>query len=95
MKCKLVAMRFLMLCAAVTASFVSPAFASGYGPAPFYRPDVGSTSPHHAHWWKTSQATSSANGTNPTTDIGGVGAPAAQSGSNVPSPADLPGVPRQ
>lgn len=93
MNCKLFAMRFVMLCAAVTGSIVSPAFASGYGPAPFYRPDVGSTYPHHTHWWKTSQGTSTADGNNTTTDIGGAGMPAAQSGSNVPSPADLPDVP--
>jgi hypothetical protein len=26
---------------ASTASFAAPVFASGYGPAPFYRPDIG------------------------------------------------------
>jgi hypothetical protein len=37
MKTKLVA----ALLAAVVASLAAPAFASGYGPAPFYRPQVG------------------------------------------------------
>ena len=37
MKTKLIA----ALLVAATASVAAPAFASGYGPAPFYRPDVG------------------------------------------------------
>jgi len=37
MKTKLIA----ALLVAVSASLAAPAFASGYGPAPFYRPSVG------------------------------------------------------
>jgi hypothetical protein len=37
MKTKLIA----ALLVAASASVAAPAFASGYGPAPFYRPDVG------------------------------------------------------
>ncbi|MGA7780789.1 MAG: hypothetical protein WCA85_24235 [Paraburkholderia sp.] len=37
MKTKLIA----ALLVAVSASFAAPAFASGYGPAPFYRPSAG------------------------------------------------------
>jgi hypothetical protein len=37
MKTKLIA----ALLVAVSASVAAPAFASGYGPAPFYRPSVG------------------------------------------------------
>jgi len=37
MKTKLIA----ALLIAVSASLAAPAFASGYGPAPFYRPSVG------------------------------------------------------
>jgi hypothetical protein len=37
MKTKLIA----ALLVAASASVAVPAFASGYGPAPFYRPDVG------------------------------------------------------
>jgi hypothetical protein len=37
MKTKLIA----ALLVASTATLAAPAFASGYGPAPFYRPDVG------------------------------------------------------
>ncbi|MFL9898655.1 hypothetical protein PQR75_08845 [Paraburkholderia fungorum] len=37
MKTKLIA----ALLVAVSASIAAPAFASGYGPAPFYRPSVG------------------------------------------------------
>src|ERR1700741_924392 len=37
MKNRLVAVLLL----AVSASFPAPAFASGYGPAPFYRPSIG------------------------------------------------------
>lgn len=37
MKAKLAA----VLLAALSASAAAPAFASGYGPAPFYRPSVG------------------------------------------------------
>jgi hypothetical protein len=40
MKSKLIATLFL----AATASLAAPAFASGYGPAPFYRPEVGAPS---------------------------------------------------
>jgi hypothetical protein len=32
------------LLVAASASLAAPAFASGYGPAPFYRPDVGAPS---------------------------------------------------
>jgi hypothetical protein len=38
MKTKLVAAALL---AALSASLAAPAFASGYGPAPFYKPTVG------------------------------------------------------
>lgn len=37
MKTKLIA----ALLVAVSASIAAPAFASGYGPAPFYRPETG------------------------------------------------------
>lgn len=37
MKTKLIA----ALLVAASAAVAAPAFASGYGPAPFYRPDVG------------------------------------------------------
>ena len=37
MKTKLIA----VLLVAASASIAAPAFASGYGPAPFYRPSVG------------------------------------------------------
>jgi hypothetical protein len=37
MKSKLI----VALLVATSASSAAPAFASGYGPAPFYRPDVG------------------------------------------------------
>ncbi|MFM0340750.1 hypothetical protein [Paraburkholderia fungorum] len=41
MKTKLVA----ALLTALGASLAAPAFASGYGPAPFYRPSVGAPTP--------------------------------------------------
>lgn len=40
MKTKFIAALIL----AASASVAAPAFASGYGPAPFYRPDVGAPS---------------------------------------------------
>jgi hypothetical protein len=40
MKSKLIA----ALLVATSAALATPAFASGYGPAPFYRPDVGAPS---------------------------------------------------
>ncbi len=40
MKTKLIAALLL----ATSASIAAPAFASGYGPAPFYRPEVGAPS---------------------------------------------------
>jgi hypothetical protein len=40
MKTKIIAAALL----AASASFAAPAFASGYGPAPFYNPEVGAPS---------------------------------------------------
>jgi hypothetical protein len=34
----------VLSCSALSACFVAPAFASGYGPAPFYRPEIGAPS---------------------------------------------------
>ncbi|MGF6773503.1 hypothetical protein P3T18_006017 [Paraburkholderia sp. GAS199] len=43
MKSKVIA----ALLIAATTSFAVPAFASGYGPAPFYRPSVGAPASQH------------------------------------------------
>jgi hypothetical protein len=43
MKARLIA----ALLVAVSASFAAPAFASGYGPAPFYNPQTGAPASQH------------------------------------------------
>jgi hypothetical protein len=77
MKTKLVA----AMLAAVVASIAAPAFASGYGPAPFYRPSVGAPDSQRGQSTLTLAA-----GRNDTADTqhsyGGMTADSSQSGSH-------------
>lgn len=47
------------LLVASSASLAAPAFASGYGPAPFYRPDVGKSAAQRGQSAQTLAAESS------------------------------------
>ncbi|SOE92615.1 hypothetical protein SAMN05414139_05356 [Burkholderia sp. D7] len=65
---------------AVTASIAVPVFASGYGPAPFYRPEVGAPASQRGQSAQTiaaERANASAQGNN---EYGGVIGAASQSG---------------
>jgi hypothetical protein len=77
-----------------TASIVSSAFASGYGPAPFYRPDVGSTVWRHGHYAQALPTEGPANGTR---DVTGEGSsmPQSESGARASPPVELPSAPQQ
>ncbi|RFU49659.1 hypothetical protein [Paraburkholderia sp. DHOC27] len=75
-----------------SASMMSSAQASGYGPAPFYHPDAGSTFPRHRHCAKT---VGTANGTQSATDTGGVAGWTAQSGEAATPPVGVSSGPKQ
>jgi len=68
------------LLVAASASVAAPAFASGYGPAPFYRPDVGAPASQRG----VSDQTVTAERAQQQGDVayGGVAATASQSGSH-------------
>jgi hypothetical protein len=73
MKSKLIA----GLLIATSAAFAAPVFASGLGPAPFYRPDVGSSSSQSGSRAQTPAVAQQAAGTS---DVGGSAAVTVQSG---------------
>ncbi|SAK58328.1 hypothetical protein AWB79_02518 [Caballeronia hypogeia] len=55
--------RFVVgLAIALSSVFAAPAFASGYGPAPHYRPDVGAPASQHGVSAQTFAAEESAQG---------------------------------
>lgn len=89
--------RYLAAAILITAtlSIVSPAFASGYGPAPFYHPDVGSTFPRHAHWGRSLPANGSDNDAGYASDTDSPTRPSSQSGAQAPLSADPAFVPKQ
>jgi hypothetical protein len=69
------------LLVAASATLAAPAFASGYGPAPFYRPAVGapaSQQGQNAQTVAAERANADANA------YGGVNAPSSQSGNRQP-----------
>jgi hypothetical protein len=78
MKTKLIA----ALLVAATASVAAPAFASGYGPAPFYRPAVGAPASQRGQSAQT-VAVERAQEQDAQTAYGGVAGSASQSGSHV------------
>jgi hypothetical protein len=55
---------------AASAAFAAPAFASGYGPAPFYRPNIGAPASQHGQSEQTIAAERAAINTD--TAYGGV-----------------------
>jgi hypothetical protein len=66
------------LLVAASASIAAPAFASGYGPAPFYRPSVGAPASQQGQNAQTVAAEQTNNQSNA---YGGVKAVSTQSGS--------------
>jgi hypothetical protein len=79
MKTKFVA----ALLVAASATFAVPAFASGYGPAPFYRPAVGAPASQQGQSAQT-VAAERANA-NANSSYGGVADQTSQSGSREPA----------
>ena len=55
---------------ATLAVCATPVFASGYGPAPFYRPDVASYRPHWRHARQTQSDNAPGNDDKATTPVG-------------------------
>lgn len=76
MKTKLIA----TLLIASSAALAAPAFASGLGPAPFYRPEVGAPASQRGQSVQTLAAEQSA-ATAASRDVGGVQAGSAHTGS--------------
>ncbi|PXW27283.1 hypothetical protein [Paraburkholderia caballeronis] len=76
MKTKLIA----ALLVAASAAVAAPAFASGYGPAPFYRPDVGAPASQQGVSAQT-VAAERAQAQGVTSAYGGVAGASAQSGN--------------
>jgi hypothetical protein len=74
MKSKLVAVLI-----AASAAIAAPAFASGYGPAPYYNPTVGAPASVHGQSSQTVAAERAAQASN--SAYGGVNASTSQSGS--------------
>ncbi|HZZ11603.1 MAG TPA: hypothetical protein VFE79_13020 [Paraburkholderia sp.] len=74
MKTKLIA----ALLVAVSASIAAPAFASGYGPAPFYRPAVGAPASQQG---QNSQTVAVERSTAQSNSYGGVNNVSSQSGT--------------
>jgi hypothetical protein len=78
MKTKLIA----ALLIASSAALAAPAFASGLGPAPFYRPDVGAPASQRGQSAQT-LAAEQGNAAVQTNDVGGVQAGESHSGTRI------------
>jgi hypothetical protein len=81
MKTRLIAAVLIAASAAVAA----PAFASGYGPAPFYHPSVGAPASQRGVSAQTVAA--ERNAANANDAVGGVNNVSSESGSRAPSQA--------
>ena len=78
MKTKIIA----ALLVAASATLAAPAFASGYGPAPFYRPTVGAPASQQGQSAQTVAAERANANADTTTSYGGVSDQSSQSGSH-------------
>jgi hypothetical protein len=76
MKTKIIA----ALLVAASATLAAPAFASGYGPAPFYRPNVGAPASQQGQSAQTVAA--ERNAANSNSSYGGTNDQTTQSGSH-------------
>jgi hypothetical protein len=81
MKSKLIA----ALLVTVAASFATPVFASGYGPAPFYRPSVGAPASQRGQSAQTVAAEQKGVAGSVKDSYGGVAASSSESGSHQPA----------
>ena len=68
-----------------TAAAASSAYASGYGPAPFYRPYVGAPASQQGQNSQTLSAERMNIRTSEAADVGGVAALTSESGGDMPS----------
>ncbi|SEJ17598.1 hypothetical protein [Paraburkholderia diazotrophica] len=82
MKTRLIA----ALLVAVSAAVAAPAFASGYGPAPFYRPSVGAPASQHGVSAQTIAAERN-QAVDANSAVGGVADTSSASGSRRPAEA--------
>ena len=69
------------LLVAASASIAAPAFASGYGPAPFYRPSVGAPASQQG---QNAQTVAAEQQNNESNAYGGVTGASSQSGTRAP-----------
>ncbi|SMG25676.1 hypothetical protein [Paraburkholderia susongensis] len=69
------------LLVAASASIAAPAFASGYGPAPFYRPSVGAPASQQG---QSAQTVAAEHGDAASNAYGGVKSVSSQSGTREP-----------
>ena len=83
MKTRLIA----ALLVAVSAAVAAPAFASGYGPAPFYRPSVGAPASQRGVSAQTIAAERNEAAANANNAVGGVNGASSESGSRQPAVA--------
>jgi hypothetical protein len=67
----------------VTASIAVPAFASGYGPAPFYRPDIGAPASQRGQSAQTIAAERASASARDNNAYGGVAGATSQSGARL------------
>jgi hypothetical protein len=72
------------LLVAASATLAAPAFASGYGPAPFYRPSVGAPASQQGQSVQTVAAERANANANTNSAYGGVNQQTSQSGSRDP-----------
>ncbi|HWX11619.1 MAG TPA: hypothetical protein VNZ04_06430 [Trinickia sp.] len=75
---------FAALLAATSASIAAPAFASGYGPAPFYNPEAGAPASQRGQSAQTIAAERADQAAN--SERGGVSEQTAQSGNRASAP---------
>ncbi|MGF6721087.1 hypothetical protein P3T43_000428 [Paraburkholderia sp. GAS41] len=70
------------LLVAASATLAAPAFASGYGPAPFYRPAVGAPASQQGQSAQTVAAERANTNANTNSSYGGVSDQTSQSGAH-------------
>ncbi len=86
MKTKLIAAALI----AASAAFAAPAFASGYGPAPFYRPSIGAPASQRGQSAQTLAAEAQQENSNGSA-YGGVHEGTSQTGGHQAEPTSGPG----
>jgi hypothetical protein len=77
-----------LVIAATVTSFAPSAFASGYGPAPFYRPDSGTPSSQRGQTSRTLATERMNERSGYADDVGGVAASTSEMGESAPPSSD-------